>query len=90
MIVAFMIPAPRVRTGNYRWHRGYVYIIPRSNPGGEASAEVARGGGVGDAVGAQGVEEDEIVASQLDIVETGPIEQGVVGEVQDTWSDSWY
>jgi hypothetical protein len=32
MIVAFMVPVPRVRTGNYRWHRGYVYIIPRSNP----------------------------------------------------------
>src|SRR4051812_5403236 len=32
MIVAFMVPAPRVRTGNYRWHGAYVYIIPRSNP----------------------------------------------------------
>src|SRR5262249_20939100 len=40
-------------------------------------------GGVGDAVGAQGVEEDLVVASQLNIVEAGPVAQRVVGEVQD-------
>ena len=51
--------------------------------GGEAAAEVARGGGVGDAVGAEGVEEDNVVASQLDVVETGAVAQGVVGEVED-------
>jgi hypothetical protein len=51
--------------------------------GGEAAAEVAGGGGVGDAVGAQGVEEDDVVASQLDVVETGAVAQGVVGEVED-------
>src|SRR5262252_8624009 len=32
MIVAFMVPVPRVRTGNYRQGRACVYIIPRSNP----------------------------------------------------------
>jgi hypothetical protein len=32
MIVAFMVPVPRVRTGNYRQGRASVYIIPRSNP----------------------------------------------------------
>ena len=49
----------------------------------EAAAEVARGGGVGDAVGAQGVQEDDVVAPQFDIVEAGPVAQRVVGEVQD-------
>ena len=51
--------------------------------GGEAAAEVAGGGGVGDAVGAEGVEEDGVVAPQLDVVEAGAIAEGVVGEVQD-------
>ena len=51
--------------------------------GGEAAAEVAGGGGVGDAVGAQGVEEDVVVAPQFDVVEAGAVAQGVVGEVQD-------
>ena len=51
--------------------------------GGEAAAEVAGGGGVGDAVGPEGVEEDEVVASQLDVVEAGAVAEGVVGEVQD-------
>ena len=51
--------------------------------GSEASAEVAGGGGVGDAVGAEGVEEDDVVASQLDVVEAGAVAQRVVGEVED-------
>ena len=34
---------------------------------GEAAAEVARGGGVGDALGAQGVEIDLVVAPQLEV-----------------------
>ena len=51
--------------------------------GGEAAAEVAGGGGVGDAVGAQGVEEDLVVAAQFDVVEAGAVAQGVVGEVED-------
>ena len=51
--------------------------------GGEAAAEVAGGGGVGDAVGAEGVEEDDVVASQFDVVEAGAVAEGVVGEVED-------
>jgi hypothetical protein len=51
--------------------------------GGEAAAEVTGGGRVGDAVGTQGVEEDDVIASQLDVVETGAVAEGVVGEVQD-------
>ncbi len=51
--------------------------------GGEASAEVTGGGGIGDAVGAEGVEEDEVVATQLDVVEAGAIAEGVVGKVED-------
>ena len=39
--------------------------------GGEAAAEVAGGGGVGDAVGAEGVEEDLVVAPQFDVLEAG-------------------
>src|SRR5512135_3185072 len=51
--------------------------------GREAPAEVARGGGVGDAVGAEGIEEDDVVASQFDVVEAASVAQRVVGEVQD-------
>ena len=50
--------------------------------GGEASAEVAGRGGVGDAVGAECVEEDDVVASQFDVVEASAVAQCVVGEVQ--------
>ncbi len=49
----------------------------------EASAEVAGGGGVGDAIGLDGVEEDEVVASQFDVVEASAVAEGVVGEVED-------
>jgi hypothetical protein len=51
--------------------------------GGEASAEVAGGSGVGNSVGAQGVKEDDIVASQFHVVEAGAVAQRIVGEVQD-------
>ncbi len=51
--------------------------------GGEAAAEVAGGGGVGDAVGAEGIQEDEVGAPQFDVVEAGAVAQRVVGEVQD-------
>src|SRR5512147_1082109 len=37
----------------------------------EAPAEIARAGGVGDAVGAEGVQEDEVIAPQFDVVEAG-------------------
>ena len=49
----------------------------------EAAAEVAGGGGVGDAAGAQGVEEDLVVAAQFDVLEAGAVAQGVVGDVED-------
>src|SRR3954451_6716025 len=48
-----------------------------------SAAEVARGGGAGDAVGAEGVEEDDVVAPQFDVVEASAVAQGVVGEVED-------
>jgi hypothetical protein len=51
--------------------------------GGESSAEVTGGGRVGDAVGADRIEKDEVVASQFDVVEAGAIAEGVVGEVED-------
>jgi uncharacterized protein YuzB (UPF0349 family) len=50
---------------------------------GEASAEVAGGGRVGDAAGAQGVEEDLVVAPQFDVLEAGPLAECVIGEVED-------
>jgi hypothetical protein len=51
--------------------------------GGETAAEVAGGGGIRDAVGAQGVEEDDVIASQLDVIEAGTVAQRVVGDVED-------
>ena len=49
----------------------------------EAAAEVAGGGRVGDAAGAQGVEEDFVVAAQFEVLQAGAVAQGVVGEVED-------
>ena len=46
----------------------------------EAAAEVAGGGRVGDAAGAEGVEEDLVVAAQFEVLQAGAVAQGVVGE----------
>jgi hypothetical protein len=51
--------------------------------GGEAAAEDACGGGIGDAIGPQGAKEDEVIASQLDVAKAGAVADGVVGEIQD-------
>ena len=48
----------------------------------EAAAEVAGGGRVGNPLGAQGVEEDLVVASQFDVFQPSAVAQGVVGQVQ--------
>ena len=50
---------------------------------GEAAAEVAGGGGVGDAPGAEGVEVDLVVAADLEVLQAGAAGQEVVGDVQD-------
>ncbi len=50
---------------------------------GEAAAEIAGGGGVGDTNDAEGVEEDGVVVAQLNVVEAGAVAQGVGGEVED-------
>ena len=50
---------------------------------GEAAAEVPRGGGVGDALGAQGVEIDLVVASQFEVFEPVAAREDVEGDVQD-------
>ena len=50
---------------------------------GEAAAEVARGGGVGDALGAEGVEVDLVVAAQLEVLEAAAAGEDVEGDVQD-------
>ena len=50
---------------------------------GEAAAEVAGGGGVGDAFGAQGVEIDLVVAPQFEVLEPLAAGQEVEGDVQD-------
>jgi hypothetical protein len=49
----------------------------------EAAAEVAGGGRVGDTLGAQGVEEDLVLAAQFEVLQAGALAQGVVGEGQD-------
>ena len=49
----------------------------------EAAAEVAGGGRVREAAGAQGVEEDLVVAAEFEVLQTGAVAQGVVGEGQD-------
>ena len=48
----------------------------------EAAAEVAGGGRVGDAAGAEGVEEVLVLAAQFDVLQAGAVAQGVVGEVE--------
>ena len=48
----------------------------------EAAAEVAGRGRVGNAAGAEGVEEDFVVAAQFDVLQAGAVAQGVVGEVE--------
>ena len=50
---------------------------------GEAAAEVAGGGGVGDAVGAEGVEVDLVVAAEFEVLEAAAAGEEVVGDVQD-------
>jgi hypothetical protein len=49
----------------------------------EAAAEVPGGCGARDAVGAECVEEDDVVAPQFDVIEASTVAQGVVGEIQD-------
>jgi hypothetical protein len=49
----------------------------------EAAAEVASGGGVGEAAGAEGVEEDLVLAAEFEVLQAGAVGQGVVGEGQD-------
>jgi hypothetical protein len=49
---------------------------------GAAAAEVASRRGARDAAGAQGIEEDFVVAAQLDVVEAAALTQGVVGDVE--------
>ena len=49
----------------------------------EAAAEVPFGGGVGDALGAQGIEIDLVVAPQFDVLEALAAGEDVEGDVQD-------
>ncbi len=49
----------------------------------EAAAEVAGGGGVGDAARAEGIEEGVVVAAEFDVLEAGAVAQRVVGDVED-------
>src|SRR5229473_3334463 len=49
----------------------------------EAAAEISRGGRVGDAASAQGIEKHFVVAAQLDVLQTGAVTEGVVSEVED-------
>ena len=49
----------------------------------ESSAEVAGGGGVGNAARPQGIEEGVIVAAPFDVLKARAVAQGVVGDVED-------
>ena len=49
----------------------------------EPTAEIARGGGVGDAVGVEGIKKDSVVAPQLDVFEAATAGQDVECDVQD-------
>jgi hypothetical protein len=49
----------------------------------EAAAEVAGGGRVRDAARAQRVEVVVVVPAKFDVLQTGAVAQGVVGEVED-------
>ena len=49
---------------------------------GEASAKIAGGSGVGNALGAEGIEKVDIVAAQFDVLQTIAVTQGVEGEVE--------
>src|ERR1044071_267183 len=48
----------------------------------EASAKVAGGGGIGNALGVEGIEEVDVVAAQLDVLQTSAIAQRVEGDVE--------
>ena len=50
---------------------------------GEAPTEVAGGGRVGDATRAQGIEKVFVGAAEFDVLQTGAVAEGVVGEVED-------
>ena len=50
---------------------------------GEAAAEVAGGGRVGDALGPEGIEVDLVVAAQLEVLEAAAAGEEVEGDVQD-------
>jgi hypothetical protein len=50
---------------------------------GEAPAEVAGGGGIGDAARAQGIEERVVVAPPFEVLETGAVAERVVRDVED-------
>ena len=49
----------------------------------KASAEISRRGRVGDAAGAQGIEENRVVAAQFDVLHASAVAQGIDGKVHD-------
>jgi hypothetical protein len=54
-------------------------LVTRFLPMTEAPAEVPGGGGVGEALGPQAVEEHRVAAAGLDVLKASPPAQGVVG-----------
>ena len=51
--------------------------------GPEASAEIAGRGGIGNARGSEGVEEDFVLAPQFEILQASAVAQRVIGQVED-------
>jgi hypothetical protein len=48
----------------------------------ESSAEVASGGGIGDAACSENIEEGFIVATEFDVLKASAVAEGVVGDVE--------
>ena len=48
----------------------------------EASAKVTCRGGIGDALGAEGIQEMEVLAAPFDILQTIAVAQRVVGDIE--------
>ena len=49
----------------------------------EAAAKIARGGWIGNALGAQGIEKYFIIAAEFDVLQTRTITQGIVSQIED-------
>jgi hypothetical protein len=71
------LPRPHLAAGVVEHVEQRLDVFP-----GEAPAQIARGGGVGQAAGAQGIEQGLIVAEQLQVLQASAAAQGQVSQGQ--------